>query len=55
MAGYCEMSGLPLKMEAGRRNWNSPSIHRVVPQQGYVIGNVRIICFGLNAALGEWG
>jgi len=55
MAGVCEMTGLPLKMEAGKRDWNSPSIHRMTPKEGYVIGNVRVICFALNAAIGEWG
>lgn len=32
-----------------------PSIDRVIPNLGYVYSNIRIVCFGMNAALGDWG
>jgi hypothetical protein len=53
--GVCELSGVRLKMEAGKLTWNSPSLDRKDPARGYVPGNVRIIAHALNAALGNWG
>lgn len=54
----CELSGLPFDVEMTGRvgaKWNSPSIDRVKAGGGYVIGNVRLICYGLNALFGNWG
>jgi len=33
----------------------SPSIDRIKAAQGYVAGNVRVICLAVNYALNEWG
>lgn len=50
--GKCAMSGLSL-------SWGGPiqsttvSIDRVVPARGYVEGNIRLVCFGLNALRGS--
>lgn len=33
----------------------TPSLDRIKPELGYIKSNVRLICFGLNAALGNWG
>lgn len=54
-AGFCEMTGLPFNQGDEKRAWNSPTIDRIKPELGYVIGNVRVICWCLNAALGDWG
>ena len=51
----CELTGLPLRLDHGKRMWNSPSIDRIDPQLGYTYSNVRIVCFAVNAALGNWG
>lgn len=53
-AGMCQMTGLPFDLEA-KREWNSPSLHRINPKKGYVWGNVLVICHGMNCALGTWG
>lgn len=55
-AGRCEISGFPLKMKhGGWMTYNSPSIDRKDPSAGYVYNNIRIVCFAMNAALGNWG
>lgn len=54
----CELSGLPLDLTMTGRigaKWNSPSFDRIEPADGYVLGNVRLICYGLNALFGNWG
>lgn len=48
------MTELPLKVEGGR-TWDSPSLDRVEPSKGYVYSNIRIISFGMNSALNNWG
>lgn len=50
----CELSGIPFTI-AGARDWDSPSIDRIRPAEGYVIGNVRIILWCLNSLFGYWG
>ncbi|MEI6972414.1 MAG: hypothetical protein WCL44_12965 [bacterium] len=54
-AGRCELSGLPFDFHAKGTAWNSPSLHRTRPELGYTLANVKVICFCLNAALGNWG
>ena len=54
-AGSCELTGLPFKVTAGARDWNSPSLDRVNPELGYVIGNVRVVLFGVNVMMLTWG
>lgn len=41
---FCPILGIPLK-EKGRPGWsdNSPSLDRIIPEKGYVKGNVRVI------------
>lgn len=53
-AGFCELTGIPFNL-AGGRTFDSPSIDRIIPSEGYVYSNVRIICDGMNTALGNWG
>ena len=52
--GCCELSGVTLDLSPGRTAF-SPSLDRIVASRGYTLTNIRIICFGLNAALGDWG
>lgn len=56
----CEMTGITLVSGvgiggSGKRPYNLPSLDRIRPDLGYVYSNVRIICWGMNAALGTWG
>ena len=51
----CELSGIPLKIAEGQRDYDSISIDRIVPEKGYTIDNVRIVCWAINAAAGTWG
>lgn len=52
----CEMTGLTLDLTAGRKRvWNSPSLDRIEPAKGYTYSNIRIVCFAINACLGDWG
>ena len=53
--GRCEMTGIPFDFHASKPSWNSPSIHRRIPEKGYVYPNVRVICYGMNAAMWDWG
>ena len=54
--GLCQLSGLPLNMRGSRSNRTySPSVHRIDPSKGYVSGNIQIVCWSLNAMIGEWG
>lgn len=54
--GICEVSGIAMDATAdpGRR-FNAPSIDRINPAAGYVIGNVRVVAFCVNAMMGDWG
>ncbi len=54
-SGLCEMSRLPFMFLTGTRNPYSPSIDRIKPELGYVDGNIRVILWALNMAMGEWG
>jgi hypothetical protein len=51
----CELSGIPLQMANGTRDYNSISLDRVDGSKGYTIDNVRIVCWAINAAAGTWG
>ncbi len=55
LAGKCEVSGYPLRLTAGKQDYNSPSLDRIVPSAGYVYSNIRVVCFAMNAAMGNWG
>ena len=46
---YCPVFGWELKYGAGKLRYCSASIDRIVPDKGYVIGNVRIISSLANA------
>lgn len=44
----CPILGIPLVMRAGSFHDNSPSIDRMIPEEGYVKGNVQIISYRAN-------
>lgn len=48
----CALSGLPFERSgvSGVKHARSPSLDRIEPSMGYVIGNVRFLCDGLNSA-----
>lgn len=39
----------------GQVNPNAPSIDRIIPELGYVEGNVRLVTYHVNVALSEFG
>ena len=53
-AGVCEMSGIRFHEGPGRRG-TSASVDRIDPSKGYVYSNIRLVCFALNAGMGDWG
>jgi len=61
-AGVCEVTGLRFDMSLAshgkskvRRNPMTPSIDRIIPADGYVKTNCRVVVYALNAAMSEWG
>lgn len=52
--GLCEMTGIAFDMD-GVKTWNSPSLHRRVPDKGYTADNVAFVLWSVNAACGNWG
>jgi hypothetical protein len=52
--GRCEVTNIPFDMSM-RRGWNTPSLDRINPAQGYTKKNTRLVLFALNAACGDWG
>jgi len=50
----CAVTGLPLE-SPGERGPFSPSLDRIVPERGYVEGNVRIVSNIVNFAMNKWG
>lgn len=51
----CEMTGIQLVSNPGKKKANSISIDRIDASEGYVYSNIRIIAWGLNAAFSDWG
>lgn len=46
----CPYLGIPLyKSNSGYASYNSPSLDKIVPELGYVKGNVRVISYKANA------
>ena len=57
--GFCEISGHPFDQnripgERGIRP-GAPSLDRRDPKGGYVLNNIRVVCFAVNAAMSNWG
>lgn len=52
-AGHCEVTGA--RFEFGTHGPRTPTLDRIKPALGYVSGNVRVVCFAINAGMGNWG
>lgn len=50
----CELTGIPFSMTEPRGPW-TPSLDRIIPSEGYVPENCRMICLAANQAIGKWG
>ena len=53
--GLCELSKIPLDLTSPKRTAFTPSLDRIEAGGPYTIDNVRIVCWGINALLGDWG
>ena len=55
----CAVSGVALHPPGSpgkfKRHPFSPSIDRIIPDEGYVRVNCRIVCLMVNSAINEWG
>ena len=40
---YCPILGTKLELQKANNNLNAPSIDKIVPSLGYIVGNVRVI------------
>lgn len=45
---HCPVFGIPLLLNSGRQNDNSPSLDRIDNSKGYIKGNVRVVSWRLN-------
>lgn len=58
--GRCCLTGIPFEIEEpylgkGRVNPNMVSVDRIIPELGYIEGNVRLINYHMNCALLDYG
>jgi hypothetical protein len=55
----CAVSGVelstPREAEKYRKDPFGPSLDRIIPDLGYVPGNVRVVANIVNSAMNEWG
>lgn len=55
----CLLTGLKFSFASPENGWRtspfSPSIDRIDSKMGYKKDNVRLVLWGINLALGEWG
>lgn len=45
---WCPVLGIPLIAEVGGRKDNTPSIDKLIPEKGYIKGNVKVISWLAN-------
>lgn len=52
---YCPILGIKMECQAGkgRVKDNSPSLDKIVPSKGYVVGNVQVISYRANRLKGD--
>jgi len=51
--GFCELTGLPFKLEVNKRDRYSPSIDRIDPTKGYTQENCRLVLWAINTFKGD--
>jgi hypothetical protein len=53
--GVCQATGLKLNLTFGKEKLNplGPSLDRINPKIGYIVGNVRMVCWIFNRAKGD--
>ena len=39
----CPILGITLQVNSGKVSYNSPSLDRIVPEKGYVVGNIHVV------------
>lgn len=49
--GLCKYSGIPLKIET--KHLATLSLDKIIPEKGYIKGNVQWLCWAVNRAKGE--
>lgn len=47
--GLCALTGQPMTLDVGARDWTKASIDRVNPEGNYTLGNVHLVCWAINA------
>jgi hypothetical protein len=48
MVDVCPVLGIPLEMSRDRKAKNSPSLDKIIPELGYVPGNIQVISSQAN-------
>lgn len=53
--GKCSLTGIALEFGTCTRHPFKLSMDRIDPKSGYRYDNMRVVCFCVNVAIGEWG
>ncbi|HEY7823803.1 MAG TPA: DUF3596 domain-containing protein [Acidimicrobiia bacterium] len=56
--GACQVTGIPFdvgRSEKWSRSPFAPSVDRIDSSEGYIPGNVRLVCVAVNLAMNQWG
>lgn len=53
--GRCALTGIPLEVGTSTRHPFKMSIDRIKASEAYKYDNLRVVCFSVNVAIGEWG
>ena len=57
--GRCDISGIVFNLDypekPGEPRFDAPSLDRIKPELGYIKGNVRLVIYQINMAIGPYG
>lgn len=53
--GRCSVSGIPMRVGAAKRAFDSMSVDRIDSSKGYTEENTRLVIWAVNAGMGDWG